>query len=480
MLEQTQTVLQTKCLLTTGSTVVAGVSGGPDSVCLMDLLYRLGYPIVVAHFNHRMRAESEEEAREVEDLSRRLGVPILLGEGDVLQYAETRSLSLEERARILRYRFLFDVAEQVEAQAVAVGHTANDQVETVLMHLLRGAGLSGLQGMAYRTLPNPWSETIPLVRPLLGAWRADVLAYINERDLHPVLDPTNQDRTFFRNRLRNELIPSLESYNPKVRERVWKMAQILQEDHAIIAGVVQAAWEASILEMEEDYILIDLPTFKTQPLGIQRHLLRRAISLLLPGLRDIDFESIERGLALMTDTGPNRQCDLGAGLQMFLEGERLWIAGGTAALPAEEWPQLPTGARLLLAVPGYLALPGGWVLKAERTDLAAAQEAAAVNRNPYRAWVSSDEIQAPLEVRSRLPGERFKPFGLQGHSKKLSDFMIDARLPQRVRSGWPLVVSRDEVVWVPGYRLAHTFRLTSGSTQAIHLRLERLPSDQSM
>ena len=289
------------------------------------------------------------------------------------------------------------------------------------MHLLRGAGLSGLQGMAYRTLPNPWSETIPLVRPLLGVWREEIMAYIKERDLHPAFDPTNQDRTFFRNRLRNELIPSLESYNPKARERVWKMAQVLQEDYAVIAGVVQAAWEACELEAEDGHILLDLPTFKAQPLGVQRHLLRRAIAFLRPGLRDIDFESIERGLSLLASPGPNRQCDLGAGLQMFLEGERVWIASGAAALPAVEWPQLPPSARLPLAVPGRLALPGGWVLKAERVDLAVAQEQAARNNDPYQAWITADEIQAPLEVRSRLPGERFKPFGLQGHSQKLSD-----------------------------------------------------------
>lgn len=473
MLEQAQTVLQTKCGLTKDRTVLVGVSGGPDSLCLMDFLYRQGYRLVVAHFNHRLRADAEDEARQVQALSDRLGLPAVMGEGDVSKYAAAHSYSVEEGARILRYQFLFDTAQQVDAQAVSVGHTADDQVETVLMHLLRGAGLSGLRGMSYRMLPTTWSKTIPLVRPLLGTWRKEVLAYVEAQGLQPTFDPTNQDRTYYRNRLRNDLIPTLETYNPQVRERLWKMAQILRDDYAIVEEVVQAAWETCKVAVYEDAILLNLLALKSLPEGIQRHLLRRAIALLRPSLRNIDFESIERGLSMLASPGSFRQTDLVAGLLMVQEGERVWISSGEAALPAVEWPQLPPGTSLSLSIPGQLRLPAGWELDAQPVDVRIAQEQARVNNDPFQAWIATDGLLTPLEVRSRLPGDRVKPLGLQGRSQKISDFMINNRLPQRARSGWPLVVSAGEVVWVPGYRLAHPFQLMPDSAGAIHLQLKR-------
>jgi len=150
MLARLPLVLQNYCRLDIKNPILLGVSGGPDSVCLLDLLSRLGYRIVVAHFNHRLRAEAHEEARRVGDLVDRMRVPFVVGSQDVARYAQIKGLSIEEAAREARYKFLFEQAERLHVQAVMVGHTADDQVETVLMHLLRGAGLDGLQGMAYR------------------------------------------------------------------------------------------------------------------------------------------------------------------------------------------------------------------------------------------------------------------------------------------------------------------------------------------
>ena len=163
--------------------LVVGVSGGADSVCLLDSLHRLGLPLVAAHFDHGLRDESKEDACRVEALVKDMGLPFQQARKDVRALAAREGLSIEEAARKARYRFLFDTARSHQAQAVAVAHTADDQVETVLMHLLRGAGLGGLKGISSRLVIPEWDENLPLVRPLLGVWRSETEAWCAEKKL---------------------------------------------------------------------------------------------------------------------------------------------------------------------------------------------------------------------------------------------------------------------------------------------------------
>jgi tRNA(Ile)-lysidine synthase len=240
-LERIRSLLESECGLQSEKPVLVGVSGGPDSLCLADVLESLGYSLVIAHFNHQLRPQAGDDARVVEEFAGKRGIPFVLGSEKVGEFAESHHLSLEEAARICRYRFLFSQAEAAGAQAVAVAHNADDQVETVLMHLLRGSGLSGLRGMPYRSLTTEWSSTIPLVRPLLGVWREEINEYCAVRQLQPVTDLSNQDTTFYRNRLRHELVPYLQHYNPQAKERIWKMANVLAADYEVLEAQVEAA-----------------------------------------------------------------------------------------------------------------------------------------------------------------------------------------------------------------------------------------------
>jgi tRNA(Ile)-lysidine synthase len=163
-----------------------------------------------------------------------------------------------------------------------VGHTADDQVETVLMHLLRGGATDGLSGMAYRSLPNPWSNEIPLVRPLLGLWREEVLDYIAERKLQPSIDSSNLDITYFRNRLRHEIIPALEQYQPNLRRLIWRTADVIGEERRVLDSLVEAAWKECVPEKASGYLAMDGQALDAQPLAVQRRLLRRAIAWLHP------------------------------------------------------------------------------------------------------------------------------------------------------------------------------------------------------
>jgi tRNA(Ile)-lysidine synthase len=478
MLNRFISILQQKCFLSPENKVLVGVSGGADSLFLLDLLSRSNYPFIVAHLNHQLRPEAEHDAQFVESITGRLGIPFVLGKEDVVAFAQRSGLSIEEAARHLRYSFLFENAKQVGAQAVLVAHHADDQIETVLMHFLRGSGLAGLRGMHYLSFPNPWSDEIPLARPLLGFWREEIDAYLQDHKLEPIEDKTNRDTTIFRNRLRHELIPSLTRYNPGIRKVLYRMSQVLDADYEILEGIVDSAWQEICKEQGPGYTSFRFAALSTQPVGIQRYLIRKGINFLLPGLRDIDFHTVDRALDFIKMPTQSKRMELAAGLYILLEDELLWLANDTAVLPDRAWPQLSPNdnncIELSLGLTGNLLLGQGWRIEVDlqKTSRDSYRQ---VLENPdmLQAWVDIEQVQFPLAVRCRQPGDRFRPAGMSGRSVKLSDFMINVKMPERARARWPLVYSGSELMWVPGYRLAHSFLISDSTPHVLHLRLVR-------
>jgi len=474
MLARVRKILRTACGLPHSGTVIVGVSGGPDSLCLADILARLDVSMVIAHLNHKLRPEADIEAEQVRKFAEQHQIPFVLGVEDVGAYSKSHSLSIEEAARNVRYLFLFEQAKVREAQAVAVGHTADDQVETVLMHLLRGAGLSGLRGMAFKMVPNPWSEEIALIRPVLGFWRYEILEYCQQRGLKPALDSTNLDLTYFRNRLRHELIPYLEDYNPAIKEILWRTAEVLAGDYQLLKGLVESAWKACVEVEGIGYVAFNLLNLQGQPLSVKRYLMRQAIARLRPGLRNIGFEDVERAISFLAIPTQSEQLDLTSGIRLLLEDGRLWVAYWGTNLPSGGWPQVAEDIIYSLNLPGEVILPEGWRLKADiLDDVASARAEALVNNDPYRAWIDKGALSTELEIRSRKPGERFRPLGMEQGSIKISEFMINEKLPRRARSAWPLVCTADEVVWIPGLRLAQSFRIKPATRWVIRLHLDR-------
>ncbi len=475
MLERVRLALSKAALLQPDRPILAGVSGGPDSLALMGVLRQLGYPLIIAHLDHSLRPESATEAAAVCQAALAAGLPFALGKEDVMALAQQHSLSIEEAARTARYQFLFRQAVQHGAQAVAVGHTADDQVETVLMHFLRGTGMSGLSGMAYRSLPNPWSREIPLVRPLLGVWRAEIMDYLAQRGLQPSLDASNQDVRFYRNRLRLEALPYLESLNPGLRQRIWQMADILGQENELIENIVGSAWDECCQQSAASFVAFDIAGLRARPPGIQRRLLRRGIALLRPGLRDIDFAAIDRALRFLHSPSLTGKTDLAAGLRLSIENGTLWLSAWETRLPATDWPQVDPAVEITLNLPGEAVLPGGWLLRAETMPITPTLRAhITANPDPYQAWLDLHSLELPLTLRSRRSGDRFRPFGLGGHSQKLSDFMINAKLPRRARGGWPLLVAGGQIAWVPGHAIAANCAIHEKTTEILFITLSPL------
>lgn len=471
MFENIGTILKGPCRLDPQEPILVGVSGGPDSFCLMDLLYREGYQVIIAHFNHMLRPEAGIEAQAVEEAARKMSLPFVMESADVQLYAQNEKLSIEEAARILRYQFLFKQAHLHHAQAVAVAHTADDQVETVLMHFLRGAGLNGLKGMPYYTVLPTFDKEIPLVRPLLDSWRTEITAYCATHNLNPHHDASNDSPEFLRNRVRNTLIPTLETYNPRFREAVWRTAHTLSDDQALLNEACETWWHRSVLHEAEDYVTLDLRFLSEQSAGLQRQLLRRAIERLIPA-QEVVFSVLERASAFISNPGHIRM-DLTGGLILLIEDNLLYITKPEVDIPFDHWPQMPRQIDTLrVLLPIQISLPNGWTFSSEKwqaVDLA--WEQSTRNEDRFKVWVDAEGQPDNLELRVRRPGDLFEPLGLEGHSQKLSDFFTNVKLPRRARDRWPLLCSGEKVIWVPGYRPAERVKLKQSSQNVLYFAL---------
>jgi len=309
---------------------------------------------------------------------------------------------------------------------------------------------------------------------LISTWRGEILQYLAEHQISFVSDQSNLDTTFFRNRLRHELLPYLEKYNPRIRENLLRMSQINKEDYEVIQQQVIEAWQANFIQQGPGYVAFRLPGFQRLPAAIQRYMLRKAVAYHLPSLRDIDFESIERGIRYLCDGQKRGQADLIAGLRLVKEEGIFWLATWQADLPASNYPSIAPREVLTLEIPSIMQLANGWKLQAvKETNPEQAIQESSANQDPFQAWLDMDKLILPLLIRPRKSGERFQPLGMKGHSQKITDMMVNLKMPQRARSTWPLLCSGEDILWIPGYRQSHQGRVHPGSQQIVHLIFTR-------
>lgn len=513
-------------LLSRGDTIVVGVSGGPDSVCLLHVLCRLreDYDLAlhVAHLHHGLRGqEADADAAFVQTLAAEWSVPCTVEWADVRALADEHRLALEEAARVARYRFLGRVADSRAARTVAVGHHADDQAETVLMHWLRGAGLAGLRGMLPRVCLQDYrppgvyasgapSSRIYLIRPLLDVTRAEILAYCNERGLASRFDRSNLDTTYFRNWLRHRVLPLLASHNPNVRQVIRRSARVIADDYALLRSLLAETWPqvviedttpappllagdglpdwfwpdgdvpdepggAEVVSFLDARIVFDLGAWRALPTGLQRSTLREAIHRLRQSLRNINFVHVERALEVARDGTTGNRATLPGGLMLEVGYDRFAVADAAAAEPWPDEPYLPAGGDpLVLVVPGDTALAGSvWTLGAEIVDRQALPAGWQDNADPWRAFLDADAVGARPELRTRRPGDRFQPMGLGGHSSNLADFFTNQKVPRHLRDRWPLLVDEGGILWVCGRRLDERAQVRRETQRVLLLRFEK-------
>jgi tRNA(Ile)-lysidine synthase len=454
--------------------IIVAVSGGADSLCLLGALHEQGYPLIVAHFDHQLRPDSVDDAKFVEEIAAQYQLPFVMGIADVNAYAKEYKQTIEEAARNCRYAFFFTQARIHKAQAVAVGHTADDQVETVLMHFLRGAGLNGLKGILPSTILLHFDAEIPLVRPILNLRRADTEAWCAEHDLVPREDPTNAETDYFRNKLRHNLIPELENYNPRFRESVIRTSQALQGDHALLDEFLNQTWQQVVNAESPTYISFLLSTFSSLSPALIRNLIRHGMEKLLSGQADISFVMLERAVDFIVDANASARVDLLSGFFLLKEDDVLYLTADEKHLPVGDFPQMRDEIASAVLLPHSdeeirVDLGDGWLLTASNLETGQA----AYNADPFQVTFDADALVGALSLRGRRPGDRFSPLGMGNQSVKLTDFFINMKVPRRAREKYPLLCDENGVTWVPGYRMAQRVRVTDATTHVIRFVLKR-------
>jgi tRNA(Ile)-lysidine synthase len=452
------------------SKVIIGVSGGPDSLALLHIMCRIMSSgcLWVAHLNHGLRSEADDEAEFVARVADSWGLAFRSKKVDVGRLAHRQGWSVEEAGRKARYLFLANLAEEVQAKATVVAHNADDQAETVLLHLLRGSGLKGLRGMRPES-SLPGAPDIKLVRPFLTITREEIETYCRSHDLRPMLDSTNVDPAYLRNRLRHELLPLLVDFNPQVKQHLLQMAELIAADEALLDELGDQAWQEILAENEVEWLRLDLAKWRSLPLSLRRRTLRRALAELRPSITDISFRTIDLAHQVGMEKETGAEATLPGRITLRLEYEHLLLAADLEQVPLDQ-PQLPLGKPQILPIPGSVALDGEWLLTATVSDLELLE--VRNNRDPWLAFFDIGQ-KSVLHVRSRMPGEQFQPLGMDGRSASVQDVMVNRKLPASLRDRWPIVVTEKHPLWLVGLQTDERGKVTDRSRRIIQLCCHR-------
>ena len=453
--------------------IVVGLSGGQDSMTLLHAMQVNNLAPIAAHFNHKLREDSDQEAAFVRDYCLAEGLPFREGEGDVKTYSEEMGLSVEEAARILRYQFLFDIARVEFAGAVAVAHQANDQVETILMNLLRGTGARGLTGMQIVSLPNPWSDTIPLVRPLLDLNKSQIQEYIQEHQLPTLEDPSNKDLAFHRNNIRHSLVPKLEEITPGFQRRLIQTSQILSSEDQALDHFSEIAWKDCLNSKGGSYLQLIREDFLNAPTAIQRRLIRKALTELRPKYRELSFPQVEAALNFFRNPA---QKSTNWVAKVNLAQSPKWIVFSTweTDMIKDQFPQMRNSRDSQIPVEGELALGNGWYLYVKPLEYTPDQyDQLSYPGEDFKVWVDKSSLGENPKFRVRRDGDVIQPFGMGGQSMKISDMMINEKIPVLYREEWPLLSSGEVILWVPGARLSQDVMVTRKTTELVELSFSR-------
>lgn len=456
IVKQIEKAVRECSLLERGDHIIVGFSGGADSLALLDGLHRLsdegGWDLTAVHVHHQLRGkEADEDAAFAGSFCRERGIPFHLRKVDVPGHIERYGGNVQDVARELRYEVFREVAKQVGANKLALGHHADDQAETVLMRFLRGTGAAGLAGIPVK---REWDGLV-VVRPLWRTWRHEIEAYCRARQLTPRFDSSNVSTDYVRNRVRLELIPQLEEqYNPQLKSGLLQLSEQLAAEEEVWKKWTDEASEKVLLKGNDGEWVLSVPEFRTLSLALQR----RVIQLILNYLAIRSWKHIENVRLLANHTSPSARCSLPGNWEAVRDYDKIRFS---RTKPARK----PQGYDVQLNVPGLTKLePCGASFEAIVTD-----EAVEADKWGMR-WAVFDaaKVTGTLRVRTRKRGDRIHIIGMDGH-KKVKDLFIDEKISRKERDMWPLVTDEADILWIPGLRRSAKALITDDTRQRIYL-----------
>ncbi len=450
MIEKVKRTIKDHKLIEEGDKVLAAVSGGPDSVCLLDILFKLkeelNFQLAAAHYNHCLRDTAERDQKFVEDLCSAYGVELFYGRGK----PKDAGFGLEDAARRARYRFLEETAKNKGFNKIALGHTLSDNVENLFIRIIRGAGLEGLKGM----LP----KRDLYIRPLLEVTRKEVLKYLAQNNLNYMEDETNRDITILRNWIRHRLIPVLKERNPSIEETAGGILKSLREDWKLIEGLVDEVERRLDFSFREGVLYINLQNTNLEDV-LWRHLFFRLLyRYFYPGLSGaLSIAHVEGLVKMAKRSEGSERLNLPGGIEAVREYHHLYIG------PKRKEPE---DKELLIPSTGVY-LFGDYIFTVKKGSFTSL-----ISGGRWCALFDAEKVGFPLVLRYRKPGDRLLIPGVG--RKKLQDFFVDAKVPRSERKRTPLLVnSKGEILWIVGYRQREDLRPSNGEAILIEARRKR-------
>ncbi|HQE23091.1 MAG TPA: tRNA lysidine(34) synthetase TilS [Syntrophomonadaceae bacterium] len=450
MYQTVVTYIQGQNMIKPGGKIVVGVSGGADSMALLHILHRYcaenGGEMVAAHLNHGLRREALQDEQLVKETCSQWGITCYVRRVDVAAEAARTQKSWEEAGRDCRYQFFRELAYQVGADHIATAHHQNDQAETVLLHLLRGSGIRGLQGI------KPVNGQ--LIRPLLCVTRQDIEGYVQENQLPFCQDLSNNDPAFTRNRIRLQLIPYLqEAFNPRIVQALNRLAIIAQEENAALDEIADQKWPL-LTRSSQTELELDINLLVAEPPALQNRLILRAMQE-VSGQRDWSQEDLLRVRSLLDKPGSDVVLEWGSTIQVGKVYDALVFTSEFSESPSFCYP---------------VTIPGSVYVKELATTFSFEMRPAAEWQfSPEQVSLDLDRIKSPLFLRSRREGDRLRIKGLKGH-KSLKKYFMEQKIPARRRNQIPLLAAGEEIYAVLGFLVTEPAAITDSTERILVIK----------
>jgi len=460
-------------MLSFNDRVLLGVSGGPDSVTLLNVLLslkkRYNLSFFIAHLDHMLRGEeSDEDVIFVKKLAQELGLPCEVKSCNLTEITQKEHLTLEEAARKYRYKFYSESAKKFKANKIALGHNADDQVETVLMRFLRGTGLEGLMG-----IPPVRGK---IIRPLIECSREDIEEYCKEKKIKYRLDSSNKKVIYFRNKIRLELLPLLsQGYNKNIKDIMLRLRSIISEVSVYLNQETELLFKEVARQESPEIIIIDLKKFTPLSLALKRRIIRKSIEVVKGNLYSISFRHNNEILELTEHQLGEKEIYLPDNLRVRKSYNKIMIYKKRISQGQAERIPIPWEYDIL--IPGKTEIkPLGIKVEIKKLNSADIKSSLYFTRKKSKGefleFIDYNKVKLPIKLRNRRSGDKFYPLKMKG-LKKVKDFFIDNKIPKSHRDLIPILVdNKDQIIWIVGMRLADRVKINSDTKKVLCIKIK--------
>ncbi|MTI68048.1 MAG: tRNA lysidine(34) synthetase TilS [Firmicutes bacterium] len=458
MLKRVVNTIKGYNLINSSDNIIVGVSGGPDSMAMLDVLLKLkdklNFNLFVAHINHGVREiEADKDELYVKNFCKSNNIPFYSEMINMDVYAKENKLSKEEAGREIRYNFFNELKRKLNGAKIAVAHNKNDQCETLLMRFLRGTGLDGLKGMEYKN-GN-------IIRPLLDISRREIEDYCLDNNLNPRIDKSNLKPIYRRNKIRLELIPYIEkNFNPSLNDALSRTSKIIKRDQAFLEITTKKAFKEISNKKSKKVYVLDIKKFNKLHISIKARVIRYTLEKIMGNLKGIEQKHVESIIELIKENKAGKRINIIKDILIVMRYDKFVIK------KRKTKDETITNKRLEI----------NNCNKIKDYNI----EVSIVNKNEFNInkkhrfikYFDYDKIEGGLYVKTRKPGDRFTPLGMKG-SKKLKDFFIDEKIPRDKRDSIPLICDDNNIIWIVGFRISELYKVTEATKRFLKIKIDK-------